>query len=439
MCTSSCAHVKCERDCTVKCLPCDLPCTWSCPHFKCTKLCYEICDRPVCNKRCGNVLTCGHQCFGVCGEPCLSICPLCQRKKFNKKLKLATFSDTKLYIQLPCDHILTVEVLDKNVSEQLKTKRVLPLLCPVNDCYHRIPTSYRYGNAAKESLHDVTSVIQIVNDKGVTMVLEVKEILQLASRIDDLLQRHVSIQSGPIRNWKNLDLYRDPTDGRFRRYDPLPRISSSLLTLQKKLSHPEHQYNIQGQERFIIYLLLNVVQLLNIVSAHKLKETSLSDIEEPRSLEERLQVFAWYVVQLWKKCSSRLSHQTVIDLQSEVFRLNILVQYCFLTSLNEVEEPFHSSHILKLKTFLLESARNHMLKVTHYQYTELTIAGQHVLSSTSSSLFDYEQLLSDIDQSLPITTKGDWWKCVNGHYYCTPFTMAGYDCKIPSCPFCILD
>ena len=436
VCTSSCAHVKCERDCTVKCLPCDLPCAWSCPHFKCTKLCYEICDRPVCNKRCGNVLTCGHQCFGVCGEPCLSICPLCQRKKFNKKLKLATFSDTKLYIQLPCDHILTIEFLDKSVSEQLKTKRVLPLLCPVNDCYHRIPTSYRYGNVAKESLHDVTSVIQIINDKRVAMVLEVKEILQLASRIEGLLQRHVSIQSGPIRNWKNLGLYRDPTDGKFRRYDPLPRISSDLLMLQKKLSHPDHRYNIQGQERFIIYLLLNIVHLLNIVSVHKLKEVSLSDIEEPRSLQEQLQIFAWYVVQLWKKFSSRLSHQTVIDLQSEVFRLNILVQYCFLSSLNEVDQPLSSSHILRLKAFLLDSARNHMLKVTYHQYAELTIAGQHVLSGTPS-LFNHEQLLSDIDRSLPTTTKGDWWKCINGHYYCTPFTMDGYGHKEPICPYCV--
>ena len=142
VCTSSCAHRKCGHDCSVNCLPCDRPCAWSCPHFKCTKLCYEICDRPVCNVRCEKILACGHQCFGACGELCLSVCPLCQRKKFNKKLKYTTFSEEKLYIQLPCEHILTVDFLDRNVFEQSQAKRVLPILCPVNNCYHRIPTSY---------------------------------------------------------------------------------------------------------------------------------------------------------------------------------------------------------------------------------------------------------------------------------------------------------
>ena len=439
-CTSSCAHKKCGHDCSVKCLPCDRPCAWSCPHFKCTKLCHEICDRPVCNKRCGNVLTCGHQCFGVCGEPCLNnYCPLCQRKKFNKKLKYATFSEEKVYIQLPCEHILTVDFLDGNVFEQSQSKQVLPILCPVNNCYHRIPTSYRYGNAAKESLHSIVSVNDIIENKGTTTVLEAKEIIQLSFRLDSLLQGHTSVQYRIVRNWKNQDLYRDPTDGKLHQYDLFPRITSSLLTLQKKLSHPDYQYHIQGQERFIIYLLLNVIKLLNTINDYKLKEVSLTDVEEPLSLEKRLQVFAWYVVYLWKKKSSRLSHQTVNDLHNEIFRLNILVQYCLLTSFHEPEQPSSSTaHILHLKTFLIESARNCKLKISHHQYTELTIAGQHVLRSTPT-LVDYERLLSDIDQSLPPNMKGNWWKCVNDHYYCTPYTISGHDRTIPSCPFCSLD
>ena len=128
----------------------------------------------------------------------------------------------------------------------------------------------------------------------------------------------------------------------------------------------------------------------------------------------------------------------VVDFQHEVFRLNILVQYCLLTRFHELEQPSSSSHILHLKAFLRDSARNPKLRVTRYQYTELTIAGQHLLRSVPS-LVDYEQLLSDIDQSLPPITKGDWWKCVNGHYYCTPFTISGHDRKTPSCPFCVLD
>ena len=169
---------------------------------------------------------------------------------------------------------------------------------------------------------------------------------------------------------------------------------------------------------------------------NKLKEVLLSDLEESRGLERQLQMFALYMVQLWKEGSSRLSHQTVIDLQSEIFRLNILVQYCLLTNFHELEQPSSSAHIFRLKAFLLESARNHMLKVTRQQYTELTLAGQHVLRSIPS-LVNHEQLLSDIDQSLPPITKGDWWKCVSGHFYCTPFTMLGHSSEEPICPYCV--
>jgi hypothetical protein len=436
VCTSSCAHGKCEGDCTIKCLilKCDSPCAWNCPHFKCTKLCHEICDRPVCNKRCRNTLACGHQCFGVCGEPCLTICPLCQRKNFNKKLNLATFSDKKQYIQLPCDHILSVEFLDEDISKQLQARQILPLLCPVKNCFHRIPISYRYGNAAKESLRDVVSVHEKIESKGTTTVLEGKEIFQISFRLDNLLEGRTSVQHYIIRN---QGLYRDPTDGKFHRYEPFPQISSCILTLQRKLSSPELQYNVQGQEKFIIYLLLNVIQLLNIASDYELNEESLTDIKEPVILGEHLRRFATYVVQQWKERSSRLSHQMVVDFQHKIFHLNILIQCCLLTRLHEREQSACSAYILQLKAFLIGYARNPEQRVTRHQYAELTIAGRHLRSIPS--IIGCEQLLSDIDQSLPPITKGDWWKCVNNHYYCTPFTISGHDRKTPTCPFCILD
>ena len=219
----------------------------------------------------------------------------------------------------------------------------------------------------------------ILKNKGTATVLEAKEIIQLSFRLDNLLQGHTSVQYCIVRNWKNQDFYRDPSDGKLHQYDPFPRISSPLLTLQKKLSHPDYQYHIQGQERFFIYLLLNAIKLLNTINDYKLKEVSLTDVEEPVSLDKRLQVFVWYVVHLWKKKSSRLSHQTVNDLHNEIFRLNILVQYSLLTSFHELEQPSSSTaHILHLKTFLIESARNHGLKVSHDQYITLTIAGRQV-------------------------------------------------------------
>ena len=88
---------------------------WSCPHFKCIKLYYEICDRLVCDKCCGKTLACGHRCSGVCGEPCLTICPLCHGKKFKKKLELATFNEGNLY-----------EHLDKKFLSNLRVNKFYP-------------------------------------------------------------------------------------------------------------------------------------------------------------------------------------------------------------------------------------------------------------------------------------------------------------------------
>ncbi len=97
---------------------CEEFCDWKCAHFSCSKKCSEICDRPQCNQRCEKRLKCGHTCYGLCGEPCLSLCPECQCSKFNKKLKNANpFNKEVLYYQLTCDHIFTVEYLDKYIHD----------------------------------------------------------------------------------------------------------------------------------------------------------------------------------------------------------------------------------------------------------------------------------------------------------------------------------
>lgn len=52
-------------------------CVSGCPHSKCSKLCSDLCDREPCTQPCLKRLKCDHKCIGFCGEPCPTLCRIC--------------------------------------------------------------------------------------------------------------------------------------------------------------------------------------------------------------------------------------------------------------------------------------------------------------------------------------------------------------------------
>ena len=140
MCENSCPHGRCSKTCFQQCDRCDNPCTWECEHFKCTNTCSEICDRPRCEASCNLSLKCGHQCPGLCGEPCPPRCTKCTGIK--QKLPIA---ENELMVYLECGHLHQISVLDKHVDNLGPLS--LPL-CP--DCRKTIHYHPRYGNIIKE-------------------------------------------------------------------------------------------------------------------------------------------------------------------------------------------------------------------------------------------------------------------------------------------------
>ena len=151
-CEYSCVHRKvCTHNCSQPCNPCKEPCSWKCPHYKCSKKCHEICDRPRCNHPCKHTLQCKHPCIGVCGEPCPRVCRICKKQKKRFHNLCIGISDTKnetRYIQLSCDHLFEVKMLDQLLVEQFKENTVIqPLVCP--SCRKQIHSSYRYGDMIK--------------------------------------------------------------------------------------------------------------------------------------------------------------------------------------------------------------------------------------------------------------------------------------------------
>lgn len=123
-CQLQCVHSRCSGVCGEYCVPCAEKCAWQCEHMGlCEMPCGAPCDRLPCNKRCSQVLKCGHRCPSVCGEICppKDFCQLCcpddKRKAEVELIEMATFGDIDVdldpVIVLPCQHFYTTSFLDR--------------------------------------------------------------------------------------------------------------------------------------------------------------------------------------------------------------------------------------------------------------------------------------------------------------------------------------
>ena len=109
-CENLCGHSECPEKCGEPCTPCHEECLWKCPHHACTKKCSEMCERPRCNEPCNQVLSCGHDCCGLCKEEC--ICAECTpvREIFFGTEE----NESARFLKLPdCQHVFEVTCLDR--------------------------------------------------------------------------------------------------------------------------------------------------------------------------------------------------------------------------------------------------------------------------------------------------------------------------------------
>uniref|UniRef100_K3X2E8 NF-X1-type domain-containing protein n=1 Tax=Globisporangium ultimum (strain ATCC 200006 / CBS 805.95 / DAOM BR144) TaxID=431595 RepID=K3X2E8_GLOUD len=175
-CRNECSHSKCSQACKEPCVSCAQPCTWTCSHYKetCALPCGSPCTRFPCDLRCPKQLgDCGHQCPGLCGEPCLTSafcreCPptVCTQGDEVVDLVMAASlrdhdPDESPLVQLRCGHTFTIETLDGCLSmtdfyeqaengewvgvKPLKTPKdgIFSMNCPV--CRAPVSGVHRYG------------------------------------------------------------------------------------------------------------------------------------------------------------------------------------------------------------------------------------------------------------------------------------------------------
>ena len=429
-CGASCTHSKCSHSCLTDCSPCKEPCAWSCPHYKCSKLCHEICDRPPCNERCQALMNCGHQCFSVCGEKCLTLCPECQRDKFMKRLRCTKlFKPDELYIQLACGHILPVEYMDTYVYRKTTSDVLVgPIQCPDPKCQQTICSSLRYGNATKQSLKDICAVRKILKTQE-QQNLPTRETEQLRVRLKEALGAHVEVQAKPVVPVRYSKVLKQNgwvvRDQRLCRYKLHPWITESLLQLETLLSSP-----IVGVQRtYLIQLMISAVEALGVTHTHSLKTVSLQELgDDVESTDQQIKHFLDFINFLRENMKSRLSAQLLEDLQSEHYRLTLLVQYCLVKKMESRKPVAFTEAILKA----CESNR-WTSKVTKEEYTSHSQLLQEKFAKTHGGSLPFP--LASPHMPIPLILKGQWWKCLKArHYYCTPPTRQ--QTQTHSCPQC---
>ena len=386
-----CAHNTIPYDqCRTDLYKCTEQCQWSCEHYSCTKLCHEICDRPPCDNKCPELMDCGqHKCIGLCGEPCIDTCPLCDPESFSKRfISPGTYySDKQSYTQLTCGHIFTVQDMDKRVAER-PSGVVGPLQCP--ECFSPLSCSFRYGNFIKESLVHVEAV-----------KLKVKDLKNLS--VEEKLRLKSSLGNALWLGFKNINFFSKP--------------HQSISRFSEKLNNPASI--ISMEEGFAFYLLTKAFAYLffrrQFIGAYQHMLTLLVEIVDSGHNYHQL------------------SFQVLQDLMSEFYRL------CFLAKLSVCQQALKRSSIvsplLKLERVFMNDygdPSRRFLKKDFVRYLKQLDKTVKTISAFEST----EELIKDIEHFQPVIIKGRWQMCdsPSPHYYCVPVCKPG-SIKM-QCPEC---
>jgi len=121
-----CDHLTCRAPCKKPCQVCLAKCAWQCEHGvgECGNPCGVPCQRLPCDRACTQMLSCGHPCPRICGEPCeQQTCAQCapddKKAQVADLLMQTTLAEVQpgdtldsRTITLGCGHVFTVETLD---------------------------------------------------------------------------------------------------------------------------------------------------------------------------------------------------------------------------------------------------------------------------------------------------------------------------------------
>ena len=416
-CSNYCSHSKCPKLCYEPCAPCMEPCEWKCPHFKCQAPCGSECRRPICDRSCQKKLKCGHQCIGVCGEKCPTLCGVCNEEEVREFFFGTEDGSNALFIQLQdCKHVLEVSGLDYWMGMQSDENTEEPLAIKLKECPKcktPIMRSLRYGNIVKAKAKEIEEVKKrILQGKDGS----IEQIISSLSR--QLQQVETKVISASSINY--LDSLLEELAYRLQAPEGWKDSDATWL-------FPHHIETFQNQ----IKLVPKLIELFK--SINSLSSSSSCMIESitihPSEIKRCALVLVKFLIPEY------LSDQQLNDAHSELRRLLCLSSVCTVhIAITRSGNKLTKDDIKALGNFaqlLIESGHtkpklNEETQKSIYEF--INGLRKHY---DLGGLTDIERLQIVKAIGLP---KGHWYKCRNGHIYC--IGECGGAMETSKCPDC---
>ena len=399
-CSNYCPHSKCPKNCYEPCDPCAEPCQWNCKHLKCTKKCGELCNRPRCNMPCLKRLKCGHPCIGLCGDKCPKLCRVCDNDKVTEIFFGTEEEPDARFVQLQdCKHVFECtgldQWMDRNESDEIQFKK-----CP--RCSTLIRTSLRYYNEVKKVHNHFEEIkrkqLQMSNI-GQVLMPKLRELNSKGGQCAEVTTAVKKIESLLLRPGTR----------------PLYILPHCLNAIQNQLA-----------------ILPTIVTMYNELTQVKQKSWQFKDCNiTVGTLNQELRCVQKFLMQM------SLTDQQLSDIQCEIQRLNCVIRLFSIHSL------------LKERNCDVTPEDNESLEVNVSQVyycsgTKGTVKMSEYLAEETNSLitrFKKEYKLEGLTDAERIEivkatglSKGRWFKCPNGHYYC--IGECGGATEVAKCPEC---
>ncbi|CAL4074138.1 unnamed protein product, partial [Meganyctiphanes norvegica] len=410
-CEWKCVHSKCRKKCGTLCESCKESCTWSCEHHQCSKRCGEICSRLPCTEACPLLIKCGHPCVGFCGDPCPSLCRICDRKELIDDYMLIGNEDepdARFVVLEDCGHCIESEGLEGWLNQE--KEEIGMLACP--RCKKTIYNNRRYQDLVLRAYKDVQKVknkyyqtSQRVQRKEVELIIQDVELLHdFPAEVKQLTE---NLGIGKFNRGHGRPKQKNLSDNELKLFkfqaQILKKASSMLKNLWKQqmgehdivmsnyLKYGEESHRQTKEEQKLYDLLkavLKIVMSLKLVIAPQM-------VKEVGCELQRLTILP----PLWKMEAKvvNTSHQNIIKI---------------VDSIHIVMDP--------KKVFVEEME----LKVK-----ELLKEGEKYIGNLGISNDERLMILEAMGLK-----QGHWYKCQNGHIYC--ITECGGAMEESKCPAC---
>ena len=403
-CNNSCVHSHCPKKCYEPCDLCMEPCQWQCQHFKCTARCGERCNRPPCDLPCPEQLLCGHPCIGLCGEICPKKCRVCDREEVGEIFFGNEDEPDARFIELrDCGHIFEVEGLDTWVEthDEGDPNEVQFKVCP--KCKIPIRKSLRYSNTIKKTLADMEQIKK----------------KQLVIRPDTLREdiRRVRREIEASANQKLIE-------------EDLQKIEATInppTDAQERVYLFPHRINAITNQLTFLSQVVKLHDTLNPIKVSNCKFSSCTI--EIKELHHAVHVLQAFFMQDF------LSDQQLSDIESELQRLMCITRLCDL----EFKIVTKKSTVSSIDRSKLDQIAAQVFKIQCdgrkltpeiEEQVSVLIAHFHKKYAVGG-LTKAERV--DIVKAIGLT-KGHWFKCPNGHFYC--IGECGGATEIAKCPEC---